>query len=84
MIEAAVRGIAVPGQLAVCGFGDFELARVMHPAVSTVSVDGAEIGRVAAEALLKRLAGRIVPRATAIPFQIVERASTRLDQTILT
>ena len=82
VIEAAVRGIAVPGQLAVCGFGDFELARVMHPAISTVSVDGAEIGRVAAGALLKRLAGRIVPRATAIPFQIVERASTRLDQTI--
>jgi LacI family gluconate utilization system Gnt-I transcriptional repressor len=77
VIEAAVRGIAIPGQLAVCGFGDFELARVMHPPVTTVSVDGAEIGRVAAEALLNRLAGRIVPRATAIPFQIVERASTQ-------
>jgi LacI family gluconate utilization system Gnt-I transcriptional repressor len=76
LIEAAIRGVAVPGQLAVCGFGDFELARALHPAVTTVSVDGAEIGRVAAEALLNRLAGRIVPRTTSVPFKIVERAST--------
>ena len=39
-----MRGIAIPAQLAVCGFGDFEITRVMHPAVTTVSVDGAENG----------------------------------------
>jgi LacI family gluconate utilization system Gnt-I transcriptional repressor len=82
VIEAAVRAIPVPDQLAVCGFGDFELARVMHPAITTVSVDGGEIGRVAAEALLNRLAGRIVPAKTAIPFRIVERGSTRKDHAI--
>jgi LacI family gluconate utilization system Gnt-I transcriptional repressor len=82
VIEAAVRGIPVPEKLAVCGFGDFELARVMHPAITTVSVDGAEIGRVAAEALLNRLAGRIVPAKTAIPFRVVERGSTLKDHTI--
>ena len=78
VIEAAARGIAVPGRLAVCGFGDFELARSMHPAITSVSVDGAEIGRVAASALLERLAGRTAPRVTAVPFQIIERVSTGL------
>jgi LacI family gluconate utilization system Gnt-I transcriptional repressor len=82
VIEAAVRGIPVPDRLAVCGFGDFELARVMHPAITTVSVDGAEIGRVAAEALLNRLAGRIVSAKTAIPFRVVERGSTLKDHAI--
>lgn len=76
VIEAAVRGIAVPGQLAICGFGDFELARVLQPSISTVSVDGAEIGRAAAEALLGRFAGRKVSRRISIPFRIVEREST--------
>ena len=79
VIEAALRGIAIPERLAICGFGDFELARVLHPAVTSVSVDGAEIGRLAAEALLNRLAGRNVARSIAVPFRIVERGSTRVN-----
>ena len=77
VIEAGARGIAVPGQLAVCGFGDLEVGRAMQPAVSTVSVDGAEIGRVAAKCLLTRLQGREAPRTVAVPFRVVERGSTR-------
>ena len=80
VIEAGARGIVVPGQLAVCGFGDLEVGRAMHPAVSTVSVDGAEIGRVAARCLLARLAGRDAPRSVAVPFRVVERASSRPPQ----
>ncbi len=82
VIEAGVRGIAVPSRLAVCGFGDFEIARTLHPAITTVSVDGAEIGRAAAEALLHRLAGQTPPRSIAVPFRIIERASTGQGRTI--
>ncbi len=80
VIEAGARGIAVPDQLAVCGFGDLEVGRAMNPAVSTVSVDGAEIGRVAAQCLLARLAGRDAPRSVAVPFRVVERASSQSPQ----
>ena len=76
LIEANVRGIAIPGQLSVCGFGDLDLGRAMQPAISTVSVDGGEIGRAAARSLLARLAGRDAPRQVAVPFRIVERGST--------
>ena len=76
LIEAAARGIAIPGQLAVCGFGDLDLGRAMQPAVSTVSVDGAEIGRAAAGCLLARLSGRDTPHAIRVPFRVVERGST--------
>jgi LacI family gluconate utilization system Gnt-I transcriptional repressor len=82
VIEAGLRGIAIPGRLAVCGFGDFEIARTLHPAITTVSVDGAEIGRTAAHAPLQRLAGRSPPRSIAIPFRIIERASTGQGRTI--
>ena len=77
VIEAAIRGIAVPEQLAVCGFGDLEVGRAIDPAITTVSVDGAEIGRTAADCLLVRLAGLDAPRRVAMPFRVVERGSTR-------
>ena len=77
VIEAALRGIAVPSQLAVCGFGDLEVGRAMEPAITTVSVDGSEIGRVAASCLLARLGGLEAPRRVTMPFRMVERGSTR-------
>ncbi|HUB16142.1 MAG TPA: LacI family DNA-binding transcriptional regulator [Acetobacteraceae bacterium] len=76
--EARVRGIAVPAQLSVCGFGNFELGAANEPPFSTVSVEGAEIGRTAASFLLRRLGGA-PPGETdrvLVPFRILERAST--------
>ena len=77
VIEAALRGIAVPDRLAVCGFGDLEVGRAIVPAITTVSVDGAEIGWTAARCLLARLSGREAPRRVAMPFRMVERGTTR-------
>ena len=76
--EARVRGIDVPGQLAVCGFGNFELGAANEPPFTTVSVEGAEIGRTAAGFLLRRLSGAPAREADRVhvPFRIVERAST--------
>ena len=48
MTEAQARGIAVPERLAVVGFGDLEFAADLHPALTTVRIDGAAIGRQAA------------------------------------
>lgn len=50
------RGWAVPEKLAVSGFGDFEIARVAVPAITTVAIDAGEIGRRAAETILAALA----------------------------
>jgi LacI family gluconate utilization system Gnt-I transcriptional repressor len=77
VIEAGMRGIAVPDAIAVCGFGDLEVGRAMHPAITTISVDGAVIGRMAAECLLARFAGQDVTRRVAVPFRVEQRASTR-------
>ncbi len=74
--EARVRGIDVPGQLAVCGFGDFELSRGSHPGFTTVRVDGGEIGRIAAEQLLARINGAATPGRVLLPFTILPRGST--------
>lgn len=76
--EARLHGIAVPGSLAVCGFGNFELSAMSEPAITTVNLDGAGTGRSAAAFLLRRLAGE-APRdadRVEVPFQIIERATT--------
>lgn len=76
MTEARMLGIAVPDQLAVCGFGDFEISRGSEPAFTTVQVDGADIGRIAAEQLIARINGGPSPIQVLMPFRIIARAST--------
>jgi LacI family transcriptional regulator, gluconate utilization system Gnt-I transcriptional repressor len=76
LTEARLHGIAVPDTLAICGFGDFEISRSCHPPISTVHVDGAEIGEMAARELLARIQGASVPARISVPFQILPRATT--------
>jgi LacI family gluconate utilization system Gnt-I transcriptional repressor len=76
MIEAQARGVAVPQQLAVVGFGDLEFAADLHPALSTVRIDSAAIGRHAARFIVERAEGReVAERVVDIGFSIVERES---------
>ena len=76
MTEAQARGIAVPQQLAVVGFGDLEFAADLHPALSTVRIDSAAIGRQAARFIVERAEGReVAERVVDIGFSIVDRAS---------
>jgi LacI family gluconate utilization system Gnt-I transcriptional repressor len=78
-VEARIHGLAVPDRLAVCGFGDFELSAASDPPFTTVSVEGARIGRHAAAFVLERLAtDGASPRRqrVQVPFRIVERASS--------
>lgn len=78
LIEARARGLDVPGQLAVCGFGDADFAAHLEPALTTVRIEGAEIGRRAAAMILARCRGEAVERPIVdLGFRIVERASTR-------
>jgi LacI family gluconate utilization system Gnt-I transcriptional repressor len=76
--EARVQGIEIPGRLAVCGFGNFELSALNEPSITTVNVEGVQTGRAAASALLRRLAGdeRRDTDQVQVPFRIIERAST--------
>ena len=76
--EARKRGLAVPERLSVCGFGNFELSAASEPPATTVSVEGAEAGQIAAGFVLQRLTGN-GPRPEGqwhVPFHILERATT--------
>jgi len=57
ILEARALGIAIPDDLAVCGFGDYELSRGSEPPFTTVGIGGAAMGRLAAENLIARMSG---------------------------
>ena len=75
--EARARQIAVPGRLAIMGFGDVPFVADMLPALSTVHINGADIGRMAARCLIDRAEGReVAQRVVDVGFSIVERETT--------
>ncbi|REC96462.1 LacI family DNA-binding transcriptional regulator [Kushneria indalinina] len=77
--EAQSRAMAIPEALAVMGFGDMSFAAATWPALSTVRIDGAEIGRLTAAHLLQRFgAGSPDPAHDIVDvgFEIVARQTT--------
>jgi LacI family gluconate utilization system Gnt-I transcriptional repressor len=77
LTEARARGLRVPDDLAVCGFGGAEFSAHLEPALTTVHVDAAAMGRRAAELILQRCRGQpVTERVIDLGFKIIVRAST--------
>lgn len=77
LAEAQARGLRVPQDLAVCGFGNADFAAHLVPSLSTVLIDGPAIGRLAAQLVLARCRGEVVEQPIVdVGFSIVERQST--------
>jgi len=88
MTEAQARGLAMPQDISVLGFGDLPFAAHTHPALSTVRIDGTAIGQQAACFIIDRVDGRVNDRSASgtvpehaliqdIGFTLVARGSTR-------
>lgn len=77
LIEAQARGLRVPEDLAICGFGNADFSAHTVPPITTVHVDGPEIGRLAARLIVQRCRGEAVAQPVIdVGFRIVERGST--------
>jgi LacI family gluconate utilization system Gnt-I transcriptional repressor len=73
------RGLSVPDDIAVAGFGNFEVSACSHPTITTVSVDAHGIGYRTGETLLAALNGhRAQDRAHTkvnIDYTVIARES---------
>ena len=77
LFECQRRKIKVPKDIAIIGFNDSDIASQVNPALTTVSTPRFEMGRLAADMLLRRLRGtRVDSTRIDIGFRIVEREST--------
>ncbi len=74
--ELQIRGIRVPGDVAVIGFGDLDFASQVTPALTTVKIDGGRIGKEAVKFLMRRAQGVKIERPVVdIGFTLVVRES---------
>jgi DNA-binding LacI/PurR family transcriptional regulator len=78
MAAARARGIRVPQDLSVTGYGDQYFAALTDPPLTTVHVDQRAMGEVAAGQLLQMLDGTGFPSLTLIRPKFVERRSCAL------
>lgn len=69
------RGWRIPEDLALGGFNDSLESSLASPALSTVGVDFEREGGVAADILLRLLAGETVPKETLLPAELRLRRS---------
>jgi LacI family gluconate utilization system Gnt-I transcriptional repressor len=79
VMELQRRGIRVPEELSVMGFGDFEIGAQIVPPLTTIHVDFRALGLRTGQLLLELLTADAddTPRAIDVGLTVVERASIR-------
>lgn len=65
------RGIAVPRDLGIAGWGGMEAASILPRRLTTTSVPTTGIGKLAAEALVARLRGEPCEDVTVVPTRLI-------------
>jgi LacI family transcriptional regulator len=71
--EAKRRGIRIPEDLSIVGFGDLDIADQADPPLTTIRTPKREIGAAAANYLIKALNGQDVSRHIKLDFLFCER-----------
>ena len=77
MLRAQERGIPIPGQVAIAGFGGLDFTAHVQPPLTTLNIEGYEMGLTAGRMMLARLNGEAVERPIFdYPITLLERRST--------
>jgi LacI family gluconate utilization system Gnt-I transcriptional repressor len=77
LLDCQRRGIKVPEDVAICGFGDYDLATIVDPPLTTVRVEAAKMGTAAAELILQRLKeGAGAGKRVDVGYRVLIRGST--------
>jgi LacI family transcriptional regulator len=77
MVAIRDAGLRVPEDIAVAGFDDISVARLLNPPLTTVAQFPERLGRRAAEMLFERLNGIVMGegRRVEMPYELMIRAS---------
>ncbi len=70
------RGVRVPQDLAVLGFGNSILGELLSPGLSCIDLQNHQLGRASAELILRQIAHQPFEKVTMLAPSIVQREST--------
>jgi len=73
--ELRARGLSCPDDVSLTGYNDMPYLDWIAPGLTTVRIEQAEAGRVAAELMLQMLNGAEVPQETVMPVTMIRRGS---------
>ncbi len=76
VLESQALGIAVPGEMSIVGYDDIEIMRELPVPITTVRVASDEVGRRAAEAVVRLVEGDTAESGIELPSEIVVRQSS--------
>ncbi len=76
LIRCVERGIKVPRDLAIAGFGGLQFGQSMPQALTTIYSKRGEIGRRAAKLVLNALAGQREAKMVDVGFDLIEGTSS--------
>jgi LacI family gluconate utilization system Gnt-I transcriptional repressor len=65
------RGLSVPEDIGIAGWGGMEAASILQKRLTTTVVPTTSIGKAAAEALVAKLKGEPVQTVTFVPTRLV-------------
>ena len=74
--EVSCRGIGIPREISLCGFGDREEFQILEPSLTSIAVYPEELGAQLARMILARVGdSERGVRSASHPCQLVERSS---------
>lgn len=71
MKAAHLKGIAVPAELSITGFGGYAVTEIIHPSLTTVKFYYEEAGKTAAQSMVKLLNGEEITPLIFSKYQIM-------------
>jgi DNA-binding LacI/PurR family transcriptional regulator len=70
-------GLKVPGDIAIIGFSNDKITRIVNPPMTTVDQPSREMGKKAAEIMIEMIEGNpIKPTTVVMPTRLIVRGST--------
>lgn len=77
LIAVKEAGLKIPEDIALVGFDDIPIAKLVNPALTTIAQFQAKLGRRAAEMLFERLTGSApkIGRREEMPYELIVRDS---------
>ncbi|MFT8322995.1 MAG: LacI family DNA-binding transcriptional regulator [Bacillus sp. (in: firmicutes)] len=75
MKAAYKKGLSIPEDLSLTGFGGYEITGMIHPGLTTVKFFYKDAGQLAAKNIIQLVRKNVIPKLTISNFEIVERES---------